>query len=166
MLTSLASKHPLRGGIDVGLATEIGPDEIYGTALERAYLLECKEAKYPRILIGDELWRYLNVALANFQSQTTPEAKSITAIIGKISGLIATDCDGNRILDYLGPTIVDHARPGDEKGRVVKSIYDFVLAEQKRINEANDPELIARYQAFRRYIESRLHLWSLKVEGA
>jgi len=166
MLTSLASKHPLRGGIDVGLATEIGPEEIYGTALERAYLLECKEAKYPRILIGDELWRYLNVALANFQTQTTPEAKSITAIIGKISGLIATDCDGNRILDYLGPTIVDHARPGDEKGRVVKSIYDFVLAEQKRINEGNDPELIARYQAFRRYIESRLHLWSLKVEGA
>jgi hypothetical protein len=38
MLTSLASKHPLRGGIDVGLATEIGPEEIYGTALERAYL--------------------------------------------------------------------------------------------------------------------------------
>jgi hypothetical protein len=55
MLTSLASKHPLRGGIDGGLATEIGPGEIYGTALERAYLLECKVASYPRIVIGDEL---------------------------------------------------------------------------------------------------------------
>jgi hypothetical protein len=63
MLTSLASKHPLRGGIDVGLATEIGPGEIYGTALERAYLLECKIAKYPRIVIGDELWRYLNSSI-------------------------------------------------------------------------------------------------------
>jgi len=53
----------LRGGIDVGLATEIGPGEIYGTALERAYVLKSKEAEYQRIVIGDELCRYLNVTL-------------------------------------------------------------------------------------------------------
>lgn len=165
MLTSLASKHPLRGGIDVGLATEIGPGEIYGTALEKAYLLECKEAQYPRIVIGDELTGYLNVALANFQAQTTPEAKSIAAIIGRITELIATDFDGKRILDYLGPTILAHSRPGDEKRNVVKSIYEFVLAEQERISDGNTPELIARYQAFRRYVESRLPLWGLDIEG-
>src|SRR5207244_7206404 len=78
MLTALANKHPLRGGIDVGLAAEIGPGEIYGTALERAYLLEDRVAKYPRLVIGDELWRYLNVALANFERQTTPVSKAIT----------------------------------------------------------------------------------------
>ena len=165
MLTSLASKHPLRGGIDVGLATEIGPGEIYGTALERAYLLECEVAKYPRIVIGDQLTGYLDAALANFQAQTTPEAKSITAIIGKITELIATDFDGKRILDYLGPTIFAHSKPGDERGKIPKSIYEFVLAEQKRISNGNNPELIARYQAFRRYVESRLHLWGLDIEG-
>jgi hypothetical protein len=63
MMTSLASKHPLRGGIDIGLATEIGPGEIYGTALERAYLLENDVAKYPRIVIGDGLWSYLTSAV-------------------------------------------------------------------------------------------------------
>lgn len=63
MLASLASKHPMRGGIDVGLATEIGPEEIYGTALERGYLLERDVARYPRIVIGDELWKYLNAVL-------------------------------------------------------------------------------------------------------
>jgi hypothetical protein len=81
MLTALATKHPLRGGIDVGLATQIAPSEIYGTALERAYLLECREAKYPRLVIGDELCRYLSAALAHFESQTTPVSKAIT--IGK-----------------------------------------------------------------------------------
>lgn len=101
MLTSLASKHPLRGRIDVGLATEIGPGEIYGTALERAYLLECQVAKYPRIVIGDELWKYLQAALMEFEKGTTPVAKSITAVVQKIMELIATDTDGNRILDYL-----------------------------------------------------------------
>jgi hypothetical protein len=166
MLTSLGSKHPLRGGIDVGLATEIGSEEIYGTALERAYLLESKEASYPRIVIGDELWLYLNVALVNFQAQTTPEAKSIVAIIEKTMELTAIDCDGKRILDYLGSVIADHARPGDEKRRIVKSIYEFVLVEQKRIDESNDPKMVIRYQAFRRYIESRLHLWNLEVEKA
>ena len=75
MLTALASKHPLRGGIHVGLATEIGPGEIYGTALERAYLLECNVAKYPRLVIGDELWRYLNAALAHFENLATPVSK-------------------------------------------------------------------------------------------
>jgi hypothetical protein len=74
MLTCLASQHPLRGGIDVGLATQIGPTEIYGTALERAYVLESKEAGYPRILIGEELWSYLSTALVHFQAQTTQDS--------------------------------------------------------------------------------------------
>src|SRR5947209_906765 len=48
MQLSLASNHPLRGAIDVGLATEIGPQEIYGAALENAYVLESRQAVYPR----------------------------------------------------------------------------------------------------------------------
>lgn len=165
MLTSLASKHPLRGGIEVGLAAEIGPQEIYGTALERAYLLESKDAEYPRIIIGDELWRYLQVALANFQGQTTLEARSNAAIIGTIMRMITTDYDGKRILDYLGPVIAEIAGAGHQsREKMVKPAYEFVLSEQKRINEGDDPKLIARYQAFRQYFESRLPLWDLEAE--
>jgi hypothetical protein len=95
ILMSLASKHPLRGGIDVGLATETGPQEIYGTALERAYLLESQEAGYPRIVIGDELWRYFSSELTRFQAQTTAVAQALAAITQRMMGLIATDTDGN-----------------------------------------------------------------------
>jgi hypothetical protein len=168
MLTSLACKHPLRGGIDVGLATEIGPGEIYGTALERAYILESKEAKYPRIVIGDEIWNYLNASRANFLAQTTPESKSIIAIIGKIMQLVATDGDGKRILDYLGPIVREHAGSGESLHNftegMVKPTYEFVLTEQKRINAGNDPKLIPRYQALRNYVESRLGLWDVEAE--
>ena len=164
MLNSLANRHPLRGGIDVGVAAEMGPTEIYGSALERAYLLECKEAEYPRIVIGDELCRYLDAALINFQGQSTPEARSITAIIVKMKGWIAIDCDGKKILDYLGPAMAELGRSGDERGKAVKPIYEFVLTEQKQINEANNLKLIPRYQAFRHYVESRLHLWNLESE--
>jgi hypothetical protein len=165
MLTSLASRHPLRGGIDVGLATEIGPQEIYGTALERAYLLESREAESPRILIGDELWRFLEVAFANFEMQTTAAAKSIAAIIRRIMQLTAIDGDGKRILDYLGPILVEHAGPGNKTAeKMVRPAYEFVLEEQKRMNQTGDAKLIARYQALRSYFESRLSLWHLEAE--
>jgi hypothetical protein len=164
MLLSLASKHPLRGGIDVGLATEIGPQEIYGPVLGSAYLLESQEAGYPRIVIGDELWRYFSAALANFQAQATPVAQVIAAVTQRMMGLIATDTDGKRILDYLGQTMVEHAGPGGgQKDLLVRRAYDFVLAEQKRIIEKQNPKLIERYDAFRRYLESRLPLWGIDV---
>jgi hypothetical protein len=165
MLTSLASKHPLRGGIDVGFAVEMGPQEVYGTALARAYELESKEAQYPRILIGDELWRYFNAAIAHFEKQDTPVARSITVITKKMLELVATDGDGKRILDYLGQTILDNAGPGGRhRDYMVKPAYDFVLAEQKRIKTTGDAKLIARYDLFRAYFESRLRLWGIEVQ--
>jgi hypothetical protein len=163
MLTSLATGHPLRGGIDVGLATEIGPGEIYGAALERAYLLESKEAGYPRIVIGNELWHYLTVTLAHFQTQPTVESQPITAIVGKIMQMIAVDSDEMRILDYLGPITCEHASSGGIKEGMIKPVYDFVLKEQERINKTGDPKLIPRYRAFRNYVESRLNLWNVQV---
>jgi hypothetical protein len=162
MIVSLASKHPLRGGIDVGLATEISPGEIYGTALERAYLLESQEAKYPRIVIGDELWIYLNMALANFQAQATSEAGAIAATVEKLMMLITVDGDGKRILDYLGP-VMSEIVTLENKEAMIRPLYEFVLAEQKRISDGGNPELIARYQALRQYVESRLPLWDVEA---
>jgi hypothetical protein len=163
MLTALASKHPLRGGIDVGLATEIGSGEIYGTALERAYLLEYRVAKYPRLVIGDELWRYLNAALTHFERHTTPVSKAITAIVKKTVQMIATDTDGQRILDYLGPVVVENAGP-DHGQLMIQPAYNFVLAEQKRMLAKGDPELIGRYVLLRSYFESRLAPWGVEVK--
>jgi hypothetical protein len=164
-LVSLANKHPLRGGIDVGLATEIGPQEIYGAALGSAYLLESKEAGYPRIVIGDDLWRYFNAVLANFRAQTTAAAAAVAAITERMLGLIATDKDGRRILDYLGQSMVQHAGSKDDcKNRLVRPTYDFVLAEQQRMIANGNKELIQRYQLFRGYVESRLPLWGIELK--
>ncbi|ADV83686.1 hypothetical protein [Terriglobus saanensis] len=163
MMTALASKHALRGGIDVGLATEIVPGEIYGTALERAYVLESKEAGYPRIVIGDELWNYLNVAKANFQIHVTPESKAIVAMIDRLLLLIAVDADGRRVLDYLGPVLSELQGTDDNfKVGMVQPLYAFVLAERERVISNGDAKLITRYDSFRQYVESRLHLWNLQ----
>jgi hypothetical protein len=163
MQTSLASKHPLRGGIDIGLAVEIDEREIYGAAMGNAYLLESEVAEYPRIVIGDELWEYLNVARGNFSLQETPESKLILNIIEtRITKLIATDNDGKRIVDYLGPFMREIAGTDLNASEIsIKPLYEFVLAEQAKVNEAKKLKLIPRYEAFRNYVESRLHLWGI-----
>jgi hypothetical protein len=162
MLTALARGHPLRGGIDVGLATEIAPGEIYGTALERAYVLESKEAGYPRILIGDELWNYLNVARTHFLAQTIPESKAITTIIDRMLLLVEVDEDGKRILDYMGP-VISELQGSDSifRSGMIQPLYKFVLAEHERVNQLGDPKLAARYETLRHYVESRLPLWRI-----
>jgi hypothetical protein len=160
MLTSLASRHPLRGGMDVGLATEIGPEEIYGTALERAYLLECQSAQYPRIVIGDELWKYLSVALVRFETDAAPNGKIAKAIIQKIMQLISIDTDGKRILDYLGPVLKELMKPADVK-TMVQPAYDFVVAEQQRLSSMADEKLGKRYALLRRYFELHLAQYDL-----
>jgi len=162
MLTSLASKHPLRGGIDVGLATGIGPREIYGTALERAYLLEHNVAQYPRIVIGDGLSDYLNSVLAQFETSEAGVAKAITAITRKIMGLITTDTDENKVLDCLGNVVLENADP--DTGKImVQPAYEFALTEQDRVAATGDAKLIGRYASLRSYFEWRLSLWGIPV---
>lgn len=159
MLSSLAWKHPLRGGIDVGLATEIGPDEIYGTALERAYTLESEKAKSPRILIGDSLWSYLQGALAEFEKGQINNSKVLAALTKKLIAFVGTDTDGKRILDYLGA--VSEITTDSEKEHMVLPAYNFVLAEHKRHIQEGNAKLTQRYADFRNYFESRLTLWGI-----
>jgi len=77
--------------------------------------------------------------------------------------MIATDTDGNRILDYLGPVVVEHAGP-DHGRLLIQPAYNFVLAEQKRVLAKGDPELIGRYVLLRSYFESRLAPWGVEVQ--
>src|SRR5207249_12066685 len=94
----------------LGLRQRFPAGEIYGTALERAYLLECNVAQYPRIVIGEELWNYLNCVLREFGNRSDGLARAITAIAEKCIGLIAKDTDGQSILDYLGPVVRSEER--------------------------------------------------------
>ena len=58
-IINLAKGLPLRGGIEVGIAAKMKDGDIYGAALNEAHYLEDRVAKHPRIVIGDELVRYL-----------------------------------------------------------------------------------------------------------
>ena len=93
----------IRGGIDLGLAMDIDEGEIYGPALARAYNLESGIAKYPRIVIGEGLTRYLQM-VAGRQARTG-EDKAHAEFASKSLGLLAVDVDGCTFLDWLGSDI-------------------------------------------------------------
>jgi hypothetical protein len=162
MLTSLASKHALRGGIDVGAATEITTGEIYGAASERVYLLESRQADYPRVLIGDELWNYLSLGIKEFEKLTTPDAERIRKLIRRLVELTTVDADGRRILDYLGPGTASMST--QNRARIlVQPAYQFVLDQQQHWLSKGNTKLSGRYAVIRRYFESRLPLWGLSA---
>lgn len=155
MLTSLASKHALRGGIDIDLATEMAPGEVYGTALMRAYRLESSVADYPRILVGDGLWKYLSLGLQVTQNPNVAVDVFLNDLIKKQMALITEDIDGKRILDYLGSGIMSQAKPG-EADILVKPAYQFVLDEQRRWLSMGNTRETERYTILRQYFEARL----------
>jgi hypothetical protein len=160
MLTSLARSHALRGGIDVGLATEITPGEIYGTALERAYLLESCHADYPRMLIGDELWNFLRVGLAANEHGATPASRFLKELIGREMGLTTEDGDGRRILDYLCPAVRSLYNPS-QAANVIQPAYLFVVNQQKHWRSVENTTLSERYSKLRMYFESRISSWGI-----
>lgn len=160
MLTSLARKHALRGGIEVGLATELSEGEIYGSALERAYLLESRQADYPRVLIGDELWRYFSLGIAETEKLSTPVALFLGELIRREMELTTLDADGRRILDYLGPGIANISRSRQANTLVIPA-YQFVLDQQKHWLSKGNTQLSGRYAILRQYFESRLPLWGI-----
>jgi hypothetical protein len=156
MMAALASKHAVRGGIEVGLGVEIGPEEIYGTALGEAYELESKFAQYPRVLIGKTFPDYLSAAGKEFSAR---KADALCAMVQKIMDLTAVE-NGERYLDYLGGVMSQLAKPGEGK-IMVQPGYDFIVGEHERFIAAKDAKLAERYGKVRGYYESRLPLWGL-----
>jgi hypothetical protein len=110
LLASLARKKAFRAGIDVGVGTQIDENEMYGPGLFSAYDLESKIAGYPRIVVGDNLLRYLNVHAQGRKMYDEQEdidvgwCKIISQLCLNIIG--TDDVDGYAILHYLGDTFL------------------------------------------------------------
>ncbi len=98
---SIGVGHPMRGGIDIGIGFQPSSNEIYGPALSRAYSLESRIANYPRIVVGDELIRYLYET--GGQQPTGEFASESKKIATDCIQCLAYDDDGIPFVDYLGP---------------------------------------------------------------
>lgn len=156
---SLACKHPIRGGIDVGIGVQISEQEVYGAALERAYTLESRYAQYPRILIGEELVNYLHSISRASQSLAGARIGAIRA--RSALRMIFRDSDGRCALDFLGNEFRDITSRSLPES-TVQQAYDFVCTEAMRWRTAGKQDLAERYGKLCTYFRSRAELWKLR----
>ena len=160
MLIQFGRGNPIRGAIEIGVAMDWEDFGIYGSALHSAYSLESSVAKYPRVLIGDELLKYLQLweKEKGIDELTTVNKE----VARRCFSVICEDTDGRAILDFLSPdlpSIFGHSA-GDAPFKVLrKSVEDgfsFVSREYKRFVNEKNSELAFRYALLREYYMSRM----------
>jgi|WetSurMetagenome_2_1015567.scaffolds.fasta_scaffold01504_9 hypothetical protein len=169
----LARNIPIRGGIDVGFALNIGPNEIYGPVLASAVYLESKVAEYPRVVIGQHLHNYLT-------ELATMDSKSDESIVNQILAkkclsLIAKDSDGRLIVDHLGDYIRDVLQRGNCKFDYVLDAYNIACKQYDHFEDAHNAanligndnqsknclKLMKRYARLMKYYENNLPKWKM-----
>jgi len=147
-LNMLAKGIPLRGGIDVGLAIET-KDEIYGTALTKPYILESKVAKSIRIVIGQELYNYIQeIAHGNSNCESEQYNVRYAQLCQK---LIKQDTDSEYILDYLS----DEFHSLKSFKTLTKEANIFLRKEHNKLKVNGNFEVTKKYQRAMRYFKSR-----------
>ncbi len=153
---SLVGRHPLRIGIEVGWGAEMYEGEIYGQALYEAYRLESEVAQYPRIVLGEELIRYL---MGRSRVEGSDVAAQITRETAKLClGLISQDFDGYPILDYLGKGFQKVISNNIQPDELAKA-EEFLFEQATRWKQERNTKLSFRYALANAYFLSRLPLW-------
>ncbi len=158
LLPAMAARTPIRGGIELGAGINLGKDEIYGSALERAYQLESEFADYPRVLIGTELLGYID-SLRHIRP-TTPEEELAKGFACEASGLIAFDDDRLPTLDYLSQHVVDMTKSLNIADlELFRRGFEFAKHEHARFSYKRNLKLASRYGRLMSYYERRAELW-------
>lgn len=155
-MLSLASGHPLRGGIDVdcGIAITPGGDEIYGRALNSAYALE-KLAESPRILIGPGLLKFIDTIEAD--SINSPIAQCAKRFAERCRGLITRDSDNSEILHFLGPMARELMwNPRYHNDGVIPA-HKFAISACEKFS--NNSKLGPRYKQLLAYFDAHIADW-------
>ena len=167
MITSLATKVPLRGAICIGTGTELAEETFYGPALSKAHHLEREVAGCPRIVVS----RNIPGALEGQKTYSSdPQANQVLQVIAHTANsLTCEDTDGRQIVDFLGKgardLIGDKAiQHGDVWKEEISRVWNFARSEMERFRAAGDEKHANRYDQLLAYIEPRLPAWGLSPE--
>ena len=175
MIRALADSIPIRGGLDVHLATEFneskqenpanmisGGGDIWGPAPKRAFELSEKDHNYMRIRVGDDVLSFIKKSAEHIgnELQIDPyKARWFQPCIAhakKMAGMIAKDpVDNQAIIDYLGNGM------GTVLSTKVKTLIGNVVTFAE--SAYNDPQsssnfdhgVVDKYEKLLTYIRAR-----------
>lgn len=148
-LKMLANKVALRGGIDIGMGIQNSENEIYGTALLNPYILESKVSKSIRLVIGQELYNYINLTTqSEVKSSLSNDYNMKYALLCK--KLIKQDSDGEYILDYLSDEFFVMESFQDYS----KQAKEFLDTKYNELKIKKQFEVAKKYQQAIKYFEN------------
>ncbi len=151
-LEMLSSNIALRGGIDLGLAIKHNDDELYGNALSKPYTLESKEASWIRIVIGQELYKYI-YDCSRAENYSNEDIDYNIAYAKLCMKIIIKDIDGKYILDYLSEEFHDF----DDFKEYSKKAKSFLEQKAKKYENDENEKIYTKYAFALNYFEDKLN---------
>lgn len=151
-LTSASIGYFVRGGIELGIGMEMKGEEIYGPVLSEVYNLEHSIAHYPRIVIGEELEKYLRLCKDNNGDDICVKFQRGLAKI--CLEMLTLDKDGKLVLDYVGEVIKKYMNR-----EVIESLSSMAHAntikEYERFKMQGNEKLTQRYRLLREFFDRK-----------
>jgi hypothetical protein len=147
---ALSEEIPLRGGIEIERGIDIYPNEVYGPALQKAYLLECKQADYPRTLVGEGVMAYLTQLDLEPRSGLLDGLARMFVVWAKALICSAPD-DGHATVDFLSPVILAHPLMKERAA----AAHRWTHSEFERFRADGNSKLEARYGRLLNYFRSK-----------
>ena len=167
-LANMSAGHPIRGGIEIGLAVDFGPAdqptrEVYGPALLGAHHLESKVAKYPRIMIGKGCIEFLRSAARDSrQLMGDIEYSAAAAYAKSCLRMLCEIGEEHAMLDSLSDDFLETAEHVPElRGDISQRAYDQVVAQLGRAKANADCKLTLRYETLLQYFRKNAAKWRI-----
>jgi hypothetical protein len=158
LLMTLVMEASFRASIELGTGTELKNRDLYGPIRAEVYEKE-KQADYPRIVIGSQLFEYLK-SFSEGRPRTPckmgREARGCKNTADMCLKMIADDPnDGLRILDYMGAEFRDKAKCGCQDD-VCREAREYIEKELREQSASKQDEVAAKFAKLRNYFNSRL----------
>lgn len=150
-LLGLVRHRPVRGAIGIAWGSEIRPGELYGPAIVRAYELESEVAQYPRIVIGQEVVKFLEAHKSNPEDGVVSRVNRSYAL--SCLNLLAQDDDGYWIIDYLGENF-RHAVTHMHYDDLYQRARMFVVQQVREFQRLQNSKLAFRYTQLLAYFDA------------
>jgi len=155
-LLGLSIQQPLRGGIEIAWGAELNDNELYGCVVAKSYELESQIAKWPRIVLGPELVRYLD---AHEQLPGDElEIQYIRSLAKCCKRMIVVSDDGFHMVDYLGPGFKEYVANSIDSSLFTEAA-SFVEGQLKHWEQMSDETLEERYRQLQSYFERNREIW-------
>ena len=148
---ALASKRPLRGALEVAWGIELHPGELYGAAVARAYELESEVADYPRVVVGPQLLRYLELQTQNPGAE--PQDQIGKALAELCLSMVVQDADGHWLLHYLGPAFT-YTISRSNHSTLYQRAFSFVRSQLEEHQRTQNTKLAFRYMHLYQYFNA------------